>query len=424
MDNYNLFSLSYYNKNKIDKKIIPNLDNKFTNMKPKYSTNEKLMCGVIEYNNKIYFVDLNDKDRIINFDKNFIFINEDDIYPSYCYNYKRFNYLDFIFNYNQESVYYIFKNDNQYDLRKNNIEIYHIYHKIISQKYEIIEYINGHYLNIGQDANMMKNPIWKINENGKEYLLMYCEKDTICKLCSESYKKILDYENNNNNGKKITWYKHQNGYILCSINIYIHQIITGCYGNGKGTKNISVDHIDRNPLNNIYENLRISTRKEQEENSKGIMDGTKRARKTSAKPLPSGISQDMMKKYVVYYHEWLNIDKTKSREYFKVEKHPKLDKIYIGTKSNKISIQEKLNQINKIVDDLENNIYPEENNSSLPKYISLVKFREKLHLIFEKRTDEKRLNIKMVLPEKYDLQEQLQILNDKIKEKYQELYVI
>ena len=114
-----------------------------------------------------YFFDLNDKDRIINFDKNFIFINEDDIYPSYCYNYKRFNYLDFIFNYNQESVYYIFKNDNQYDLRKNNIEIYHIYHKIISQKYEIIEYINGHYLNIGQDANMMKNPIWKVNENGK-----------------------------------------------------------------------------------------------------------------------------------------------------------------------------------------------------------------------------------------------------------------
>ena len=424
MDNYNLFSLSYYNKNKIDKKIIPNLDNKFTNMKPKYSTNEKLMCGVIEYNNKIYFVDLNDKDRIINFDKNFIFINEDDIYPSYCYNYKRFNYLDFIFNYNQESVYYIFKNDNQYDLRKNNIEIYHIYHKIISQKYEIIEYINGHYLNIGQDANMMKNPIWKINENGKEYLLMYCEKDTICKLCSESYKKILDYENNNNNGKKITWYKHQNGYILCSINIYIHQIITGCYGNGKGTKNISVDHIDRNPLNNIYENLRISTRKEQEENSKGIMDGTKRARKTSAKPLPSGISQDMMKKYVVYYHEWLNIDKTKSREYFKVEKHPKLDKIYIGTKSNKISIQEKLNQINKIVDDLENNIYPEQNKPMLPKYISLVNVREKPHLIFEKRTNEKRLNIKMILPEEYDLQEQLLILNDKIKEKYEGLYVI
>jgi hypothetical protein len=40
----------------------------------------------------------------------------------------------------------------------------------------------------------MKNPIWKIEENGKEYLLMYCEKDIICRLCPGSYQKILDYE--------------------------------------------------------------------------------------------------------------------------------------------------------------------------------------------------------------------------------------
>ena len=126
-----------------------------------------------------------------------------------------------------------------------------------------------------------------------------------------------------------------------------------CYGNGKGTKNISVDHIDQNPLNNTYENLRISTREEQEQNSKGIKPGTKRARKTNAKPLPEGITQEMMHKYVVYYHEWLNPEKTRSREFFKIEKHPKLNKIIIGTKSNKISIQEKLNEINKIVDDLD-----------------------------------------------------------------------
>lgn len=39
--------------------------------------------------------------------------------------------------------------------------------------------------------------------------------------------------------------------------LHIHQIITGCYGNGKGTKTISVDHIDQDPLNNTWENLRI-----------------------------------------------------------------------------------------------------------------------------------------------------------------------
>jgi len=219
-----------------------------------------------------------------------------------------------------------------------------------------IVFSSGHFSTLGKDANIIKNPIWKIRENNTEYLFMYCEKESVCKLCPISYQKILDYENNN--GKKLTWFKTTNGYICSSAKLFIHQIIMDCYGNGKGTKNISIDHIDRDPLNNTYENLRIATREQQEQNSKGIMDGTKRARKTNAKPLPEGITQDMMKKYVVYYHEFLNSEKTKSREFFKIEKHPKLDKIWIGTKSNKISILDKLTQANKVVDNLEMNIFP------------------------------------------------------------------
>jgi len=415
MDEYNPFSLSFYNKNKIDKQCTSNLNNTYINMKPTYAIDNKLICGIINYNGKIYLVDLEDKDRIINFNKKFVFINETDIYPSYSSNYKRFNYLDFIFNYSQESVHYVFKNENQNDLRKCNVEIYHFYHKNIIETYDVIEYTKGHYLTMGQDANIMKNPIWRINENGKEYLLMYCEKDTICKLCCESYKKILNYENN----KKITWFKLQNGYIMGSNNLFIHQVITGCYGNGQGTKNISVDHIDQNPLNNSLENLRIATRKEQEQNSKGIKPGTKRERKHNAKELPDGITQDMMKKYVVYYQEWLDKEHKRQREFFKVEKHPKLDKHWITTKSNKVSIQEKLLQANKVVDDLENDIYPVKNEITLPKYVSLVINREKPHLVFEKRVDGKRLGLKMVLPEEYDLEEQLSVLNEKIKEKYE-----
>ena len=387
-------------------------------MKPVYSTNIELLCGVIEFNNKTYLVDLSDKDRIINFNKTFVFANDDDLYPSYAYNYKRFTYLDFIFSFNQESVHYIFKNENPLDLRRCNVEIYHFYHKNILEKYTVVEYINGHYLTMGQDANVMKNPIWKIKDNNKEYLLMYCEKNTICKLCIESYQKILEYEINKNNGKKITWYKHQNGYILCSLNLYIHQIIAECYGNGKGTKNVSIDHIDQNPLNNSLENLRVATRKEQEQNSKGIKPGTKRERKTSAKDLPEGIIQDMLKKYVVYYQEWLDAEHTKQREFFKVEKHPKLDKPWATTKSNKVSILEKLAQANKVVDDLDNNIYPERENPTLPKYVSLIVMRDKPHLVFEKRNDEKRLNFKMILPDEYDLDEQISIFKVKIREKY------
>ncbi len=404
--------------NKIDS--VNNSDLLFTQptMKPVYSTNIELLCGVIEYNNKTYLVYLSDKDRIINFNKTFVFANEDDLYPSYSYNYKRFTYLDFIFSFNQESVHYIFKNENPLDLRRCNVEICHFYHKNILEKYTVIEFINGHYLTMGQDANIMKNPIWKIKENNKEYLLMYCEKNTICKLCIESYQKILEYEINKNNGKKITWFKLQNGYIMGSADFYIHQIIMGCYGNGKGTKNISVDHIDQNPLNNALENLRVATRNEQEQNSKGIKPGTKRERKTSAKDLPEGITQDMLKKYVVYYQEWLDTEHTKQREFFKVEKHPKLDKPWATTKSNNVSIQEKLAHANKVVDDLENDIYPNKDAPTLPKYVSLIVMREKPHLVFEKRNDGKRLNFKMVLPEEYDLDEQISLFKVKIREKY------
>ena len=403
------------NINKIDSYFENDNNSILLKMKPVYGTNEILNCGTITLNNKVYFVDFKDKDNIINFNKNFVFIDGDkEDYPSYTYNYKRFTYLEFIFNYNSESVYFNFKNNNKYDLRHSNVEIYHFYHKIIMEKYNVIEYITGHYLTLGQDAGIMKNPLWKIIENDKEYLLMYCEKDTVCKLSFDSYQKILDYEKNID--KKLTWYKHQNGYILCSLNIYIHQIITGCYGNGKGTKNISVDHIDRNPLNNTLDNLRIATQEEQQNNTKGILPGTLKER-SSKKDLPEGISYDMFKKYVYYNREFYDKDKKKERDFFRVE-HPKLDKPWCTSKSNKISIQEKLSKANKVVDDLEKDIYPEKDNPILPKYISLIVMREKKHLVFEKKVDNKRLNLKMVLPDNYDLNEQLEIFKEKINTKY------
>jgi hypothetical protein len=389
-----------------------------------YNFDSQLNCGIIRFNDKFVLMDLPDLFSIINFDKNFIYYNpaEKD-YPYYLRHNQKICYLNYLFKYDSSNIDYVFKNGNKYDLRRGNviIIIQHEIFKNIINKYEVIDFELGHYNDNGKDAYVMKNPIWKIKENNKEFLLMFCEKETICKLCYESYKKILEFEKTHNNKKKLTWYKQLNGYIATHFMdscIYIHQIIMDCYGNGKGTKNISVDHIDQDPLNNTLANLRIATRKEQEQNSKGIKDGTKRARKSSAKQLPEGITQDMMKKYVVYYHEWLNKEHTREREFFKVEKHPKLDKIWISSKSNNLTIQEKLAQANKVVEDLENNIYPVKDEIQLPKYISLVNFREKPHLVFEKRYDGKRLNLKMILPDEYDIDEQLSIFQKKINEKY------
>ena len=79
----------------------------------------------------------------------------------------------------------------------------------------------------------------------------------------------------------------------------------------------------------------------------------KRNRKHSAQTLPLGLEHHMMKKYVVYYREWIDRSHTKEREYFKIEKHPDLPKSWTSSKSCKVKVSDKLAEANKIVDDLE-----------------------------------------------------------------------
>ena len=87
-----------------------------------------------------------------------------------------------------------------------------------------------------------------------------------------------------------------------------------------------------------------------------ISRNDKRERKKTAQTLPPGITQTMMKKYVVYYREMMHLKNGKSqpREYFKVESHPKLSKPWVSSKSTKIPLIEKLNDANQVVAGLEN----------------------------------------------------------------------
>ena len=95
----------------------------------------------------------------------------------------------------------------------------------------------------------------------------------------------------------------------------------------------------------------------------------KRNRKHSAQTLPNGLEHHMMKKYVVYYREWIDRSHTKEREYFKIEKHPDLPKSWTSSKSGKIKWNEKLEEANKIVDDLEKKRKEEleKQNQNVPK---------------------------------------------------------
>jgi competence protein ComGC len=459
-------------------------------MKTHYSLNTELNCANVRLNDRVYVIELPDLFKILNNEKKFVFVNfETEEYPSFLYNYKRVNYLQFIFK--ATNCRYEFKNKNIYDLRHSNVIIYqipvnvklnnnieshneitivpvvenvvenvnidhneetsivndvicmdeetntndnsnendtsirhHYYHQYVIKNYNVIEYIPGHVNTSGRTAYVMKNPIWKVLVDEKEYYLMYCETESLCKLCPDSYRIIKNYHRDI--GKNVTWSKCSNGYIQshirsgCETTYYIHQIIMDCHGNGRGTKVISVDHIDRDPLNNTLENLRLATDETQQQNKKGSLVETKRERKHNAIDLPTGITQDMMRKYVVYYHEWLDKEKTKEREFFKVEKHPKLKDIWFSSKSTKVTILDKLRQANKVVDDLEKGIQPLKEDDDVPKYVSLITFREKKHLVFEKRMlDGKRLNFKMVLPANYNLTEQLTIFDERILKKYE-----
>ena len=173
--------------------------------------------------------------------------------------------------------------------------------------------------------------------------------------CNENQNYFIFSHKLINYVKDRTWFLSENGYITTvekndegkRYQYYLHQLICK---NEKGdeSETKSVDHINRNKLDNRIENLRWATQSEQNANT------DKRARKHNAKPLPEGLKQEDIPKSVVYYHEWLNTDKIRFREFFKIEKHPKLEKIWIGSKSNKHTIQEKLQEAKNKLNELDN----------------------------------------------------------------------
>lgn len=128
-------------------------------------------------------------------------------------------------------------------------------------------------------------------------------------------------------------------------------------------------------------------------------DECKRIRKHNAIKLPSTLADLNIPKYINYYNECYNIENKLYREYFKIEKHPyqEKNKTYISSKSNKISIIEKLDQIKKMLNDLNANNTNNANNANdandanvvkLPKYISIKNHEldsNKFYLVYDKK---------------------------------------
>lgn len=178
-----------------------------------------------------------------------------------------------------------------------------------------------------------------------------------------------------------------------------------------------------------------------------VKDDFKRVRKCNAIELPVDISENMIPKYVVYYKECYNKEKLLFREFFKIEKHPKLinyKKHLISSKSKKITIVEKLEQIKLILKKIENDeLFKEENGEIgvneenrgneengennkkeiiLPKYISLKnheKDKKKYYLIYDEKTNKYRNTYKLLYDKNIEFSQNFKDFLEKVREKFE-----
>ena len=169
-----------------------------------------------------------------------------------------------------------------------------------------------------------------------------------------------------------------------------------------------------------------------------VKDDFKRVRKCNAIELPVDISENMIPKYVVYYKECYNKEKLLFREFFKIEKHPKLinyKKHLTSSKSKKITIVEKLEQIKIILKKIENDelveLKNEEKNEEngekkkeiiLPKYISLKnheKDNKKYYLIYDEKTIKYRNTYKLLYNKNIEFSQNLKDFLEKVREKFE-----
>ena len=179
----------------------------------------------------------------------------------------------------------------------------------------------------------------------------------------------------------------------------------------------------------------------------------KRERKHNAVKLPENIEQCDLPIYVNYYKECYDQKNKCYREYFKIEKHPHNinNKLYVSSKSNKINILEKLEEIKKmllIIDeeyihyiknseqeqasnceelinskkDMNEDILQSKKNSTvLPKYISIRKHEteaNKYYLIYDKKLGTKRNTLKALCSNSTLLNTNLELFIKKIEEKF------
>lgn len=341
------------------------------------------------------------------------------------YYYKNKSLIEILFGINNHKQ-VIFKNNDYNDYRFINLDI-----KLNTQynfteppNVKILEKGTPKLITTGCHAGEYRNMYWKVKDDYHEYYIMHINDNIYTKFSINDKNILLNY-----NGDRPTWYMHSAQYIATmllynekKITVYLHQYIMNVHFEDNSDMKKTVDHINRDKLDNRRENLRFATMTEQNLN-KG-----KQKRQKNACTLPEGIKQTDLPIHVCYNKRCYDKKNNSWREYFSIEKnHPKLTKSWTSSKSNNISITEKLEQAKLKLKHLNGEISDKEYKKiTEPAYtlfkglrLSIDQKYNKYKFEYDNRTPNIRFNYKMILTHN-DLQLMIDKFIDLLNEKYKD----
>jgi hypothetical protein len=335
-------------------------------------------------NINIYYFDIDDYDQLT-----YNYVNDTlkwHIYNNELYSpvdNKMVHVLEILYNVPYTLYNWIFINNNKYDLHRKNILYSQKYYIKIAPEIKIIKSYDGRLIKLN-NIYTIKNMYWFVEFENLKYYMMVCD-CIIIKLNQEhidlalnSYKNHYWVRDTKIENIYNIQYVYSNTLIakknkLFYEKIYLHKLIFAHHNNiDLGELNgRNILHTNGDIYDNRAENLKIEYKKE---------------RKITAKKLPVEFlcfRKEKLPKYVVYYEEkygeseeeknikdpelkksFMNErkikinngeifnDSRKSREFFKIENHPKLNKVWCSSKSIKITIEEKFEETSKKLESL------------------------------------------------------------------------
>jgi hypothetical protein len=215
--------------------------------------------------------------------------------------------------------------------------------EIILEKYNIIKEFDGKISTSGRYSGQEKNKYWFIEDKKtkEKYYLMDCSNNRLTKIDEESINKVVNED--------VKW-TVCNNYVVAEFEKNkkkaLHAFLMNHSGHGLEKGVLSVDHINRDKLDNRLSNLRLTNQSEQNVNKVYVKNINSKYNTNR----PKGMENINLPRYVEYRTEnKKNKETIVFRDFFILE-HPSCPKYgeknqCVSSKSMKLEPIEKFNYI-------------------------------------------------------------------------------